>query len=212
MRTLVIDNYDSFTHNLVHLVAVVNQETPLVIRNDEMAWDDIKEGVFDNVILSPGPGDPRREADFGLCARFIAACDKPVLGVCLGHQGIAAAFGGDIVRAPAPVHGRTSAIRHGGEGLFCGLPSPFAAARYHSLMVRRPLPEELIELALSDDGVVMALAHRTRPLWGVQFHPESIITEHGAALLRNFRDLSLLSSRERSAGRRVCHLPQRAPL
>jgi para-aminobenzoate synthetase len=200
MRTLVIDNYDSFTHNLVHLVAVVNQEAPLVIRNDELAWDAIAALAFDNVILSPGPGDPRRAADFGLCARFIAACGKPILGVCLGHQGIASAFGGAIVRAPAPMHGKTSPVRHGGGGLFRGLPSPFAAARYHSLMVRRPLPDELIELAASgDDGLVMALAHRTRPLWGVQFHPESIITEHGAALLRNFRDLSFAWLRENGA-------------
>src|SRR5262249_26126943 len=118
MRTLVIDNYDSFTHNLVHLVAVVNQESPLVIRNDEVDWNDITDAGFDNVILSPGPGDPRQVADFGLCARFIAACEKPILGVCLGHQGIATAFGGNVARAPAPVHGKTSRIRHDGEALF----------------------------------------------------------------------------------------------
>jgi para-aminobenzoate synthetase len=214
MRTLVIDNYDSFTHNLVHLVAVVNQEPPLVIRNDKTAFDDIAnqgltDGGFDNIILSPGPGDPRRAADFGLCARFIAACRRPILGVCLGHQGIASGFGGSIARAPSPVHGKTSAIRHGGDGLFRGLPSPFTAARYHSLIVRRPLPDELIELAASDDdGLVMALMHRTRPLWGVQFHPESIITEHGAALLRNFRDLSLEWMKENGASPR-CHSPRK---
>jgi para-aminobenzoate synthetase len=218
MRTLVIDNYDSFTHNLVHLVAVVNQETPRVIRNDEVSWDDIAQADFDNVILSPGPGDPRRAADFGLCARFIAECGKPILGVCLGHQGIAAAFGGGIARAPAPVHGRTAAIRHAGAALFRGIPSPFTAARYHSLIVRRPLPDGLLELAWSDDGLIMALAHRTRPLWGVQFHPESIITEHGETILRNFRDLSLALERRRPAAAgdgakgdvaRVSHGPRR---
>lgn len=194
MRTLVIDNHDSFTHNLVHLVAVVNQESPLVIRNDEIGWDDVKDLRFDNVILSPGPGHPLREADFGLCRQFIAACEKPVLGVCLGHQGLAAAFGGSVARAPAPVHGKTSRIWHGGTDLFRSVPSPFAAARYHSLVACRPLPEELRELAWSDDDLVMALAHRTRPLWGVQFHPESIITEHGETILRNFRDMCFAQS------------------
>jgi para-aminobenzoate synthetase len=211
MRTLVIDNYDSFTHNLVHLVAVVNQESPRVIRNDELDdeafRDGIKDADFDNVILSPGPGDPRRAADFGLCAHFIAACEKPVLGVCLGHQGIAAAFGGCIARAPMPVHGKTSAIRHSGAGLFRGIPSPFTAARYHSLIVCRPLPDDLFELAASDDGLLMALAHRTRPLWGVQFHPESIITEHGAMILRNFRDLS----REWAKRNGAAHVPLLSP-
>jgi para-aminobenzoate synthetase len=199
MRTLVIDNYDSFTYNLVHLVAVVNQENPLVIRNDELDWDEINEADFDNVILSPGPGHPQREADFGLCGRFVAECRKPVLGVCLGHQGIAAAFGGTVARAPAPVHGKTAHIRHAGTELLRGVPSPFLAARYHSLVACRPLPDKLVELAWSDDDLVMALAHRTRPLWGVQFHPESIITEHGELILRNFRDLSFTRSERRSA-------------
>jgi para-aminobenzoate synthetase len=190
MRTLVIDNYDSFTHNLVHLVAVVNQESPLVIRNDECDWDTLSGMDFDNVIISPGPGHPQREADFGLCARVIAECRKPILGVCLGHQGIAAAFGGTITRAPLPVHGKATPVWHPGTGILRGVPSPFLAARYHSLVANRPLPDDLAELAWSDDGLIMALMHRTRPLRGVQFHPESIITEHGELILRNFRDLS----------------------
>jgi para-aminobenzoate synthetase len=190
MRTLVIDNYDSFTHNLVHLLAVVNQVSPLVVRNDECDWDTLQGMDFDNVIISPGPGHPQREADFGLCAHVIAECRKPVLGVCLGHQGIAAAFGGTVARAPAPVHGKATPVRHSGTGLLRGVPSPFFAARYHSLAACRPLPDELDELAWSDDGLIMALAHRSRPLWGVQFHPESIITAHGEMILRNFRDLS----------------------
>jgi para-aminobenzoate synthetase len=194
MRTLVIDNYDSFTHNLVHLVAVVNQEPPFVIRNDECDWDALIGMDFDNVILSPGPGHPQQEADFGLCARVIAECPKPILGVCLGHQGIAAAFGGTVARAPEPVHGKATPIWHPGTGILRGVPSPFLAARYHSLAACRPLPDELAELAWSGDGLIMALMHRTRPLWGVQFHPESIITEHGEQILRNFRDLTLAHS------------------
>src|SRR5262249_697340 len=123
----------------------------------------------------------------------------PVLGVCLGHQGIAATFGGTVARAPAPVHGKTARIWHAGAELLRGVPSPFLAARYHSLVACRPLPDTLVELAWSDDGLVMALAHRPRPLWGVQFHPESIITEHGELILRNFRDLCFTRSSRRVA-------------
>jgi para-aminobenzoate synthetase len=195
MRTLVIDNYDSFTHNLVHLIAIVNQADPVVVRNDECDWDTLLRMDFDNVAISPGPGHPQRQADFGLCARLIAACPKPILGVCLGHQGIAAAFGGTIAPAPLPVHGTATPVWHSGTGLLRGVPSPFSAARYHSLAAWRPLPPDLVELAWSGDGVIMALKHRTRPLWGVQFHPESIITEHGERILRNFRDLCLTRGR-----------------
>jgi para-aminobenzoate synthetase len=195
MRTLVIDNYDSFTHNLVHLIAIVNQADPVVVRNDECDLDTLLRMDFDNVAISPGPGHPQRQADFGLCARLIAACPKPILGVCLGHQGIAAAFGGTVAPAPVPVHGTATPVWHSGTGLLRGVPSPFSAARYHSLAVWRPLPQDLIELAWSGDGVIMALKHRTRPLWGVQFHPESIITEHGERILRNFRDQCLTRDR-----------------
>lgn len=194
MRTLIIDNYDSFTHNLVHLVAVVNQESPIVVRNDECDWAALLAMDFDNVIISPGPGHPARPGDFGICAQVLRECQKPILGVCLGHQGIAVADGGSVARAPWPVHGKATAVRHDGTGLFAGIPSPFQAARYHSLTVQRPLPHDLIEIASSEDDLVMALRHRTRPLWGVQFHPESIICEHGDRLLRNFRDLSRAAS------------------
>jgi len=190
MRTLIIDNYDSFTHNLVHLVAVVNQETPLVLRHDACDWASLRTMAFDNVVISPGPGHPSRPNDFGICADVLHHCEKPILGVCLGHQGIATMLGGAVVRAPRPVHGKTTPVRHTETGLLQGLPSPFLAARYHSLTVQRPLPDDLIEIAWSDDDLVMALMHRTRPLWGVQFHPESIICEGGTQLLRNFRDLS----------------------
>jgi para-aminobenzoate synthetase len=190
MRTLVIDNYDSFTYNLVHLVSVVNQEPPLVVRNDEIDWSGIQRLSFDNVMISPGPGHPGRAADFGICARLIAECPKPVLGVCLGHQGIATVFGGKVSRSLAPVHGKAIAVRHDGSALFHNIPTPFLAARYHSLLVEAPLPQELVETAWTKDGVIMALAHRTRPLWGIQFHPESVISEYGEILVRNFRDLT----------------------
>ena len=197
MRTLVIDNYDSFTYNLVHLIATVNQESPLVVRNDEMDWSELQNQSFDNVVISPGPGRPDRVADFGVCARLIAECTKPVLGVCLGHQGIATVFGGTVSRASMPVHGKTIAIEHEGTGLFHGIPSPFLAARYHSLIVEPPLPDDLVATAWTAEGLIMALAHRTRPLWGIQFHPESIISEFGEVLLRNFRDLTPMASHRR---------------
>ncbi|ABE40125.1 aminodeoxychorismate synthase, glutamine amidotransferase subunit / aminodeoxychorismate synthase, subunit I [Rhodopseudomonas palustris BisB5] len=190
MRTLIIDNYDSFTRNLAHLVAVVNQEEPIVVRNDELDWDALTSLIFDSAIISPGPGHPTRAGDFGICQRFLNETTKPVLGVCLGHQGIAAAAGGQVSRAPQPIHGEAVPVRHAGAGLFHGIPSPFLAARYNSLSVHRPLPADLVELAWSEDGLVMGLMHRQRPQWGVQFHPESIITEHGDRLLRNFRDLA----------------------
>jgi para-aminobenzoate synthetase len=191
MKTLVVDNYDSFTHNLVHLLAIVNQEEPIVIRNDEISWSELRCLAFDNIVISPGPGRPDRLADFGISGRLIAASNKPIFGVCLGHQGIAAFSGGRVSRAPFPVHGKSVRIRHSQAGLFKSVPSPFAAARYHSLIVEPPLPPELVETAWTEDGLIMALAHRTRALWGVQFHPESIITEHGQRLLQNFRDLTI---------------------
>lgn len=199
MRTLVVDNYDSFTHNLVHLLAVVNQEEPIVIRNDEVDWAELDGHAFDNVVISPGPGRPDRPADFGISARLIAECARPVLGVCLGHQGIAAMAGGAVVRAPRPMHGKTSLVQHSGYGLFQGVPSPLVVARYHSLIVHRPLPAGLIETAWTEDGLVMGLEHRTRPLWGVQFHPESIITEHGRRLIENFRDMTWSVAPRRSS-------------
>jgi para-aminobenzoate synthetase len=184
---------------------MVNQEPPLVVRNDEMDWSELQGQSFDNVVISPGPGRPDRLADFGVCARLIAECTKPVLGVCLGHQGIATVFGGKVSRASMPVHGKTIPIEHDGTGLFRGIPSPFLAARYHSLIVEPPLPDELVETAWTADGLIMALAHRTRPLWGIQFHPESIISEYGELLLRNFRDLTPTASHRRPS------LPVEAP-
>ena len=190
MKTLLIDNYDSFTYNLFQLLAEVNGEEPLVVRNDEAGWDELARLGCDNVVISPGPGRPEQVEDFGVCADAIRRAALPLLGVCIGHQGIAALHGTAIVSAPEPLHGRISPVRHDDASLFAGIPSGFAAVRYHSLCVKQPLPHALRGIAWSDDGVLMALEHRARPLWGVQFHPESVCTEHGRRLLENFRDLS----------------------
>lgn len=185
MPVLIIDNYDSFTFNLVHAVAAITGEMPIVVRNDELNWDEIRGLDFSSVVISPGPGRPDRERDFGVSRDVILNADVPVLGVCLGHQGIACLFGGEVAQV-APVHGQTSGIFHNGDPLFQGIPQGFSAVRYHSLAVTEPLPAELRKIAWSSDGTVMALRHVTRPIWGVQFHPESVCTEYGVELLRNF--------------------------
>ena len=189
MRTLLIDNHDSFTYNLFHHLAEVNGQEPEVVLNDDPRWHPARLAEFDNVVLSPGPGHPERPADFGICREVLRRGGLPVLGVCLGHQGIAALYGGRVRRAPEPFHGRVSPVLHDGTGLFAGLPSPFQAVRYHSLAVDL-LPDELEATAWTPDGILMALRHRTLPQWGVQFHPESIGSAHGRELLANFRSLS----------------------
>ncbi|GAA3986937.1 aminodeoxychorismate synthase component I [Allokutzneria multivorans] len=188
MRTLLIDNYDSFTYNLHQLIGEVTGTPPVVVRNDAH-WTEVALEDFDAVVISPGPGRPDRARDFGISARALD-CGLPVLGVCLGHQGIAHLFGGRVEHAPEPVHGRVSSVHHTGTDLFQGVPSPFDAVRYHSLAVTE-LPEELEALAWTEDGVLMAARHRSRPIWGVQFHPESIGSQYGRELLANFRDLVL---------------------
>jgi para-aminobenzoate synthetase len=189
MRTLLIDNYDSFTFNLFHLLGEVNGEEPIVVRNDELTWEELAAMAVDNIVISPGPGRPEHARDVGVSLDALQHATVPVLGVCLGHQALAHVTGGAIVHAPEVMHGRASEIHHDGRGVFAGIPQGFAAVRYHSLAVSA-VPEGLRLTAWTPDHVVMGLEHRERPLWGVQFHPESISTEHGATLLRNFRDLT----------------------
>ena len=210
MKTLLIDNYDSFTHNLFQLLAEVNGEEPLVVRNDEASWEDLARLDCDNVVISPGPGRPERVEDFGVCAEAIRRSELPLLGVCIGHQGIGVLHGAAVVPAPEPMHGRIGAVLHDDAPLFAGIPREFAAVRYHSLCVEQPLPHELRGIAWTSDGVLMALEHRERPLWGVQFHPESVCTAHGRRLLENFRDLSTLRGRRRGHPRSDNRRPNEA--
>ena len=186
MRTLLVDNYDSFTYNLFQQLADVNGAEPVVIRNDE-PLPDLRR--FDNIVLSPGPGRPERAADLGVCRSLVENADLPVLGVCLGHQGICQVLGGRVSNAPEVRHGQLSSVLHDGSGLFAGLPSPFQVVRYHSLVVDK-LPAELEAIAWTVDGILMGVRHRERPVWGVQFHPESVCTEYGRQLMANFRDLT----------------------
>jgi para-aminobenzoate synthetase len=190
VKTLLIDNYDSFTYNLFQLLAEANGDEPTVVRNDEATWDELSELEFDNVLISPGPGNPERREDFGVCADAIANAEVPLLGVCLGHQGLSWVAGARVVHAPEVMHGRLSAVLHEESPLFAGIPREFQVVRYHSLCVEQPLPDELEPIAWTSDGVLMAVAHRERPIWGVQFHPESICTDYGRQLLANFRDLT----------------------
>lgn len=190
MKTLLIDNYDSYTFNLFQLLAEINGEEPFVIRNDALQWHEIAAYRFDNIVVSPGPGNPGNSKDFGISAQAIAHADVPVLGVCLGHQGIGHLFGSSIVPAPEPMHGRLSELYHNNTGLFAGIPQGTAVVRYHSLIVDKPLPEQLEADAWTRDGLIMGLRHKKRPIWGVQFHPESIATACGRELLCNFKTLT----------------------
>lgn len=186
---LVIDNYDSFTYNLVHYLNELGAET-LVYRNDALSVDEALGLKPQGILLSPGPCTPN---EAGICLELLAAApdDLPILGVCLGHQAIGQAYGGDVVRAKAIMHGKTSPIEHEGKGLFAGLPNPFTATRYHSLSVEKStLPEALEVTGWTEDGEIMGFQHRTRPVHGVQFHPESIATEGGHAMLANFLKLA----------------------
>ncbi|GAA0637312.1 anthranilate synthase component II [Brevundimonas lenta] len=186
---LVVDNYDSFTWNLVHYLAELGAETR-VVRNDDLTAAEAWALKPEAVLLSPGPCTPN---EAGVCLSLLetAAADMPIFGVCLGHQAMGQAFGGDVIRAKSLMHGKTSPIEHAGLSVFRGLPSPFTATRYHSLAVKREtLPDVLEVTAWTADGEIMGLQHRTRPIHGVQFHPESIATEHGHDLLANFLDIA----------------------
>jgi para-aminobenzoate synthetase len=218
MRTLLIDNYDSFTFNLFQLLAAVNREDPIVVRNDEATWAELQGLDFDNVVISPGPGRPEHPKDFGVCKDAIEAAEVPLLGVCLGHQGLAHFWGGSVVHAPEVMHGRLSAVFHDESPLYAGIPQGFEVVRYHSLCVAQPLPACFEVTSWTADAVVMGVAHRERPLWGVQFHPESICTNDGRQLVQNFRDLTEQVSGEaptrlgrRSRGRPVAGPPADGP-
>jgi anthranilate synthase component 2 len=190
MHLLLIDNYDSFTYNLVQFLGDLGADAE-VVRNDAITADEALRRGADGIVLSPGPCAPDQA---GICLdviRLAADAHTPVLGVCLGHQAIGQAFGGRVVRAPAPMHGKVSAIFHQGSGIFAGLPSPFSATRYHSLIVEaESIPAELEITAHTEDGIIMGLAHRVLPIHGVQFHPESIASEHGHDILRRFLELA----------------------
>lgn len=199
MRTLLIDNHDSYTYNLFQLIAEVTGVEPTVVLNDDPAWDGLSLDEFDAVVISPGPGHPGRSRDFGAARAVLDQAQLPLLGVCLGHQGLGLAAGAEVVAAPEPRHGHLTKVRHIGAELFHGIPQDFTAVRYHSLAIREPLPVGLLATAWAEDGVLMGVRHRTRPQWGVQFHPESILTEFGHLLIANFQRLALESNAARSS-------------
>jgi len=186
---LVIDNYDSFTWNLVHYLGELGAE-PRVVRNDKISADEALALDAEAIVLSPGPCTP---SDAGICLDLIdkAGGKVPIFGVCLGHQAIGQAYGGEVVRAPKLMHGKVSRILHEGGGVFHGINGPFEATRYHSLTIRpETMPDELVPTAHTEDGIVMGVQHRSAPVHGVQFHPESIASEHGHRILRNFLEIA----------------------
>lgn len=197
-KTLVIDNYDSFTYNLVHFLGELGAEID-VVRNDKITLDEIAARAPEAIVLSPGPCTPN---EAGICLALIDRfqAEIPILGVCLGHQAIGQALGGEVIRAPHLVHGKTSRINHTGKGLFLGLNSAFEATRYHSLIVApETLPKSLEITATTDDGLIMGMQHKSLPLHGVQFHPESIASEYGHALLQNFLNLARAFNQKKAA-------------
>ncbi|HEX4484567.1 MAG TPA: aminodeoxychorismate synthase component I [Solirubrobacteraceae bacterium] len=197
MSTLLVDNYDSYTYNVFHLLAAASGEEPDVVHNDMISWKALSRWKFDSIVLSPGPGRPQCWHDFGVCADILRYSQTPVLGICLGHQGIGNLLHGNVAAAPTVMHGRLSHVRHDDTGLFAGIPQGFSVVRYHSLAVTGLGPDGRVT-AWTDDGVVMGLEHRTRPLWGVQFHPESIATEHGHRIVQNFYERQGQRGRPRS--------------
>jgi anthranilate synthase/aminodeoxychorismate synthase-like glutamine amidotransferase len=188
-RLLLVDNYDSFTHILAHLFSGAGAEVD-VIRNDDARLADAVPAIYDGIVIGPGPGRPADAGRTVGIVREAARTRRPLFGVCLGLQAIGEAFGGDVIHAPALMHGKTSTITHDGQGVFAGLPPSFSATRYHSLCVAHDhFPAELHANAVSDDGVIQGLHHRELPIYGVQFHPESILTTQGPAIAANFRNL-----------------------
>lgn len=186
MRTLLVDNHDSYTYNVFHLLAAAAGSEPVVVNNDAVSWRVLSRSDFDAIVLSPGPGRPERWHDFGVCRDILRYSEIPVLGICLGHQGIGNLLEGNVSTAPMAMHGRLSHVRHSDSGIFEGIPQDFSVVRYHSLAITGPPGPEGHVTAWADDGVVMGVEHTNRPIWGVQFHPESIATEHGRAIAENF--------------------------
>lgn len=189
MKIVIIDNYDSFTYNLFQYVAEIINSLPQVFYNDKLSFQEFLKLKADAVIISPGPGNPVSKKDFGISKDIIQKTYLPILGVCLGHQGIGASFGAAITKTSEIMHGRTSNIYHNGKDIFANIPQGFTAVRYHSLAVAK-LPQELEKTAWTADGVVMGIKHAVRPLWGLQFHPESIGTQYGKNILKNFITLA----------------------
>ncbi len=197
-KTLLIDNHDSFTHILAHYLAQASGEV-IVKKNDEITVAEIQKMAPTHLVISPGPGHPANLKDFGICAEVLQYFHTriPILGVCLGHQGLAQFFGASVVHAPQAMHGKRNLIQHKGSGLFKGLPNPLAVMRYHSLMVDpATLPAAFEVTATAEDGVIMAIQHRTLPLFGLQFHPESVGTEMGMNLIENFYTINIPSPKE----------------
>lgn len=189
MATLLIDNYDSFTYNLYHMIAEITEEPPLVVPNDASP-DAVRKYNFDNVVVSPGPGRPSVTRDFGVSRNAICDFGVPVLGICLGHQGIGHCFGARVVHSPEVMHGRISTVVLSDDELFAGMPKAIDVVRYHSLIVAPELPPSLKRIAWLADGTIMGLRHAKLPIYGVQFHPESILSEYGHQLVANFDRLS----------------------
>jgi para-aminobenzoate synthetase len=209
MRTLLVDNHDSYTYNVFHLLAGVAGEPPIVVDNDAVSWRALSRWDFDAIVLSPGPGSPDRWHDFCVCNDILRYSEIPVLGICLGHQGLGHLLNGKVSSAPEVMHGRLSQIHHEGAGLFEGIPQAFPVVRYHSLAITDMGPDGHVT-AWTDDGVVMGIEHTRRPLWGVQFHPESVETEYGAKLVENFYALARRSKTPRWRGaKRPREVPQR---
>ena len=190
MKIFILDNYDSFTFNLYQMVGEITNTTPLVFANDKITYQQFLKLNPDAVIISPGPGSPTNKNDFGISGEIIEKSKLPILGVCLGHQGLSSVFGGKVIHAPEVMHGRISKIYHTRDNLFKDIPQGYSAVRYHSLMIDpASFPKDLKKTAWTKDGIIMGVQHRTKLFFGVQFHPESIGTEHGKKLLENFISL-----------------------
>ena len=199
MKTLLVDNHDSYSFNVFHLLAAASGEEPMVVNNDAVSWRVLTRMDFDAIVLSPGPGHPSRWHDFGVCRDILRYSEVPVFGICLGHQGIGNLLQGSVNRAPMAMHGRLSRVMHEGKGLFKDVPQGFSVVRYHSLAITSPPGPEGHIVAWADDGVVMGVEHTKRPIWGVQFHPESISTEYGLKIAENFFEMA---ARHRRSGSR----------